>query len=244
MKNHPTHALLAAVALSLGISSCIITIDDTGASWHSGFGSHNYQSGHGPTHKGSGNQAEDPRALTSFDRIELEGSLDIDVTVTEGAEQSVVVSGEDNLLEFVRTEVRDGVLHVDLDSGSYTMNMPLVLHATLPGLHSVELEGSGDIAVRGLGGESFEVALSGSGDIAVSGRVQRLTASLHGSGDVDLASLEATEASVLLDGSGDIRVSASEHLSIELNGSGDIGYRGNPRVKMSMSGSGDVYSFN
>ncbi|MDF1799420.1 MAG: DUF2807 domain-containing protein [Planctomycetota bacterium] len=243
MKNHPTYALLAAVALSLGLSSCLITIDGSGTSLRSGFSTHSSKNSYGPTHKGSGTRAEDPRALASFDRISLEGNLDLDITVTKGAEQSVLVSGEDNLLEFVRTEVRDGVLHVDLDSGSYRMSMPLMLHATVPALGALTLQGSGDIIVRGLDAEAFQVKLEGSGDIAVAGRVERLSASLEGSGDLDLAALLATEASVSLEGSGDIRLSASEKLTIQLEGSGDIGYRGNPRVKLSMSGSGDVYSF-
>jgi len=233
--------LLAASALAAGLGSCIITIDDGGASWSSYSAFHS--SGHGPERVGSGVTGTDERLLADVRAVELEGSLDVEVSVVPGATQMVAVVGDDNLLPHVRTEVSGGVLHVDLDSGSYHMKQPLRVVAILPELRSVSLEGSGDIVAWGVDSSAFEVSLEGSGDVKIIGRTGDLTAGLSGSGDVDLAGLRAGEASVELLGSGDIRVFAAEALSVRLEGSGDVGYKGSPEVQVQVKGSGDVYVF-
>lgn len=234
-------ALAAAVGLALGLSGCIITIDDGGARWHSY--SAMASSGNGPVHHGSGTAGVDERSLAPVHAVLLEGIMDVAVTVTPGATQAVRVVGDDNLLASVRTRVEDGVLEVDLDDGSYYMKQPLRVEVTVPRLTAVELEGAGDVSVQGLDADDFRVSLQGSGDVYVTGRTRQLTAGLFGSGDVDLGDLVAVEASARLEGSGDIRVHAEEQLDLRLHGSGDIGYRGNPRVSLQLSGSGDVYTF-
>lgn len=240
MKLTPTLAIL----IGLITGACIITIDDTGASMH-GFSSFQVH-GHGPRHVGSGHVATEMRTVAPFSELVMQGSLDAVVEVTPGLpEGHVEVEGEDNLLAYVRTDVRDGVLVIDLEDGSYSMKKPLVVRASTARLDRVELDGSGDISVRGLNNASFDVRLDGSGDIDAKGLTQDLTVCLEGSGDINLGQLEATEADVDLDGSGDIRVFAKHRLGVSLNGSGDVGHRGQPKTsKVSISGSGDVYSFN
>ena len=175
LKNHLTPSLaslFAASALALGLGSCIITIDDGGAHWGSYSAFHS--SGHGPRHTGSGVTGEDARDLPGIHSVELEGSLDVDVTVAPGAPQRVTVVGDDNLLAHVRTEVRDGVLYVDLDSGSYRMKQELRVVATVSELRELDLEGSGDMSAFGVDAEVLAVHLDGSGDIELSGRARVL----------------------------------------------------------------------
>jgi len=236
-----TPLLLVAACLFTG--ACIITIDDTGASMH-GFSS--FQSnGHGPHIRGSGHLASEERAVLPFSGVVMQGSLDVEIqVVTDLAEGKLEVEGDDNLLRYVRTEVHDGMLVIDLEDGSYSMKKPLVVRASTSRLALIELEGSGDISVTGLNNASFRVRLDGSGDIEARGLTQSLTVDLNGSGDINLANLEATEANISLDGSGDVRVFAKHKLGVDLKGSGDIGYRGHPKnSKITVKGSGDVYSF-
>ena len=65
---------------------------------------------------GSGTAATQTRTLPSFTAVDLTGSSTI--TVHVGAEQAVVVHADDNLLDHVKTDVRDGALVVS-ERGSF-----------------------------------------------------------------------------------------------------------------------------
>ena len=252
-----TLPLFAAIAATFLISYCIIAITDDGASFR-GFSSH---FGEDSAKRGSGVVGEDARELGAFTSISLSGSLYVEATA--GADQRVTVRGDDNLLEDVITEVRNGVLCVELQSGSYNFKKPMVVRVQVPELTGVQLQGSGDFAVQGIAQDQFNVTLRGSGDIVVkgletkdlrvnlegsgdievTGKTDKLTATLRGSGDMNLAGLVAAHASTTLAGSGDIRVHASEALNVTLAGSGEVGYTGEPMVKKTTAGSGEVYKF-
>ena len=55
--------------------------------------------------------------VESFTGVEVAGGIDLDVRV--GSATEVRISGDDNLLPYVRTEVEDGVLRIELEDGSY-----------------------------------------------------------------------------------------------------------------------------
>lgn len=253
-----TLPLFAAIAASLLASSCIIAITDDGASVH-GFSSH--FSHHSET-RGSGVLGEEARETSAFHSIYFTGSIDVEATA--GQEQSITVQGDDNLLEYVTTEVRDGVLLVSLESGSYNFRKPMVVRIQVPALDSVQLNGSGDFTVHGVTRDQFDVTLrgsgdlvvksldtqrlrvnlEGSGDIKISGKTQKLALTLQGSGDMNLVGLEADLVHTSLAGSGDIRVRAREALDVTIAGSGEVGYFGEPAVTKTMAGSGEVYKIN
>jgi hypothetical protein len=253
-----TLTLFAAIAASLLATSCIITITDDGASIDTLASHFGPDSGK----RGSGVVSEEIRATSAFNSINLTGSIDVEAMA--GQELQITVRGEDNLLEHVITEVRDGVLHVELESGSYNFRKRMVVRVQVPELDSVQLYGSGDFIVQGIARDQFDVTLrgsgdmvvkglstkqlrvnlDGSGDILISGKTQQLTASLRGSGDMNLSGLDAALVNTTLAGSGEIRVHASEALNVTLAGSGEVGYSGQPVVTKTTAGSGEVYKFN
>lgn len=238
MKLHPLHL----VAASLLLSACLITIDDTGTSFgtFSSFSSN----GNGPMHVGSGHLGVEKRETEPFHAIISRGSMDVEVTLAPDlAVGKLELRGDDNLLEFLRTEVVDGTLILNLEQGSYRTHKPMLIRVRTAQLVSLALEGSGDTKVEGLVGPEFRVRLEGSGDVQAKGKVERLEVELRGSGDLDLGKLSAKTVSVDLEGSGDIRVHAKQTLDVNITGSGDVGYRGNPVVSLRAVGSGDLYSF-
>ena len=100
-----------------------------------GFSSCTYTTGNGPI-------VEKGFAKDRFQGVELEGSFN--VNINQGASQNVVVSGQENIIDKLKMDVMDGVLHISLEPGSY-FNYDLVINLTLPTLERVKLSGSGDI---------------------------------------------------------------------------------------------------
>lgn len=192
----------------------------------------------GPGVEGSGNRARQERELEPFSRIRLVGAEDVVVRV--GEPQSVVVEGDDNLIDMVETEVRGETLTVKTE-GSYRTRIGLTLDVRVPELEGVSVAGSGDVQVTGVDAESFSASIAGSGDVTVSGKVGDLEAEIAGSGDLHLYDLRAERARAEIAGSGDIRIWASQSLRARIAGSGDIAYRGDPpEVDRSVTGSGSI----
>ena len=208
-------------------TSCIIVVDDKGLSWRE------------DSVKGSGTRVEESRDVGSFHAVEL--SVPAEVRVEIGDASSVSLSGDDNLLPLVKTEIRSGKLVITDPRGTnLRFRKKLDVHIVTPELSRFEVEGSGDVEVLGLQGERFHASIEGSGTIIAAGTVDTLKATIEGSGDLKLENLRAREASVSIEGSGDIGVHVTEELRYSIEGSGDIRYEGTPHVSGGISGSGSV----
>jgi hypothetical protein len=188
--------------------------------------------------QGSGVEATETRAIGDFRRVRVSGSADVIAHV--GAAPALSLTGDDNLLQYVETEVRGETLHIGMAPGSYSFHRGLVVELSVPQLDGLAISGSSDTRLSGLSGPAFEVAISGSGDVYADGAVERLTATVSGSGEMDLGDLTAREAQVRISGSGDVLVNVAERLSVHVSGSGDVRYRGNPETSAQISGSGTV----
>src|SRR5206468_9037998 len=112
--------------------------------------------------RGSGVEKTETRQVGDFRAVEVEGPADVAVTV--GSAPSLTVTADDNLLEHVVTEVREGTLFVGMKPGSYSPRVGLKVVATATALDSAKVSGSGDLALSGLSGERFRIQISGSGD--------------------------------------------------------------------------------
>lgn len=214
--------------------------------------------------KGNGNVVTEERNVGSYEGVGLSGWFDVELVA--GAEGRITLKGDDNLLEHLETEVKDGVLHIRPEEGynlqpSSWKDSGILITVPVESIGRVALSGSGDIvgktrlksdafhvAMSGSGdialeveAETLEVALSGSGDIALSGAARQAEIRVSGSGDVKAYELQARDVEAVVAGSADIRVTATESLMARVSGSGDIHYKGNPtKVDTKTSGSGDV----
>ncbi len=88
--------------------------------------------------------------------------------IVQGDEESLTITADDNLMEYITTEVEDGALIIGMKPNlsldpSRTIEYKLVLKS----VSSVALSGFGNIDSDGLTSEDLEVKLGGSGDIAL-----------------------------------------------------------------------------
>ena len=177
------------------------------------------------------------RDVAGFTRIDNRDSVDVELHV--GEPQSVRVRGGEKVIDDVRTEVRDGTLHLTFDHDGFG-GSDVVVEASVPTLAGIEASGSGDIDADGIDADAFEVRSEGSADIALEGAAGRLVVDLQGSGDADLAGLTTREARVAVRGSGEVDVRADERLEVDVDGSGDVRYHGDPALTQHVDGSGEL----
>lgn len=193
----------------------------------------------GPRVRGNGQPATEDRGLAEVSAVRAEGAIDVVVEVGRGP--SLVVQGDSNVLEHVRTEVSGDRLTVRLARGSYELREPLRVTVGTQSLREVAVVGSGDVAVAGLSGDALDASVTGSGDLALAGSVRELNLAATGSGDIDATDLGCAAAEVLVNGSGDVELGEVEALVVALSGSGDVRYTGKPAsIQTEVNGSGAV----
>ena len=217
----------------------------------------------GKSVKGNGKVVTIERSTGDYDAIAISGWFDVDLI--DGNEGDISMKGEENLLDHILTEVKDGKLVIKVEKGINLKpsSWKQGIHITVPveSISSVSLSGSGDIvgkttikarsfttSMSGSGditldidASSISASMSGSGDINLSGTTKDFDVTISGSGDIKAYELEADNVDATVSGSADIKVTANQRLKARVSGSGDIHYKGNPeKVDTKTSGSGDI----
>lgn len=193
---------------------------------------------------GTGDPVAQTRMVGDFERLEVEGSLDIEVVLSNRPDPGLRITAGDKTIDRIRTEVRDGTLHITTKSEGLVIGPNPIgdvsVSLGVPALAGLEVVGDASVSLSGLSAKALALRIRGSGDITARGRVDDLQVEIDGSGDTDLGGLSAQTAEIRTDGSGQVDLRVSELLDIVSEGSGDIVYRGRPRITSRIEGSGDV----
>lgn len=190
--------------------------------------------------KGNGKIINQERSLSSFDKISLGGSIDMDIT--QGATESAVVETEENLMNYIITEVEGSTLKIHVKENYSVDSKKLVVHISCKQLKAVSCGGSGDVLAKSkITSDEFSISQGGSGDFNLQLAVQKLKISKAGSGDFHLEG-SADELKISSAGSGDVdaRNLLCQHADISSAGSGDVVLRKGTSTRVSSAGSGEV----
>jgi hypothetical protein len=210
---------------------------------------------------GSGNIITQEEAITGFDQVSVQQSFD--VSISQGEEYKVVISVDDNVVQYLDVRKDGNTLKIRLDPNrSYsiiaaTMEaevvMPEITALELSGASSAQLTGfassndfaadlSGSGTLRGdieAGDTSF--GLSGSSDVSLSGSGGDLEVDTSGSSFVDLSDFSSEDADLSLSGSSIVTVNVNGTLNVNTSGSSNVYYLGNPTIgEINSSGSSSV----
>jgi hypothetical protein len=187
---------------------------------------------------GSGISRSEKRSVPSFRSVSLDGAFDVKIELQKT--RGVEVSGDDNIISHIVTEVKDGTLHVTTDK-SICSKTGLRIHITNDDVGKITAEGSSDISVSDVKNGELAVSINGAGDFSASGTTGTLVAGISGSGSMNARKLHADEVRVSIQGAGDAVVYATKKLRASIEGAGDISYYGNPKeVEKNITGAGDI----
>ena len=196
-------------------------------------------------------QASETRELSGFERIELQGSLDVKYQQADSF--SVEVSAPEQYLDKVETIVEGNRLVLRMKGDGKFINFGVSdgdgvkVYVTSPDLIGVTLRGSGDFeCVHLVDTDNLDITLNGSGDIKFADVIcDRVNVSLVGSGDVDMREVKTLWAGVSVVGSGDVKMRFENSGKVEANitGSGDITLKGTvSNYQYNVRGSGDMHT--
>ncbi|UJH67789.1 head GIN domain-containing protein [Allomuricauda sp. SCSIO 65647] len=209
---------------------------------------------------GNGVVVEESRKVTD-DFTEVSAAEGLDVFVTQGDEFRIDVEADENVIDLIATDIRDGKLkiHTIENIGRATKN----IHVTLPTVTALETSSGADLIVQNRltadrisldassgsdlhaeieANEVYADASSGA-DIKVSGTTDRLEADASSGADIRARELMAKKCVADASSGSDISVNVSESLVADANSGADISYTGEAQVTAKKSVSGSVHKY-
>jgi len=187
--------------------------------------------------RGSGKREMQKRQIAPFTSISTEGAFTIEVTCQK--DPGLEVEGDDNVLEFVTSEVRNNVLRLS-NSKNYSVNEPVRFKISVPNLEGLTVSGAGKIEIKGVNNEKFEIDSSGAPAISVSGNTKIVDIDSNGAGKIDTHNLHASRAVVESKGVSKIDLDVADQLDVKVSGPSSVTYRGDPVVNKTINGPGKV----
>ncbi len=188
-------------------------------------------------------------------------STGIDVYLKQGNNETISVEADENLHEYILTEVRDGVLHVYTEVNIRKAERKRV-YVTMKEVNSVRTSSAGDVIGEtpikcdklelsassagniklDVNAKEIEVDISSSGDITLTGEADMLEADLSSAGDLNAYDLKVREADISASSAGNAEINVSEKITARASSAGDINYQGNPKyVDAHSSSAGGVH---
>ncbi len=211
---------------------------------------------------GSGNLIVRERSIAGFHSVDLNSPGK--VNLFSGAEQRVVITVNDNLMDYITTEVSGGKLVIDTKPGVQISNLNLTVDLTMTDLEVLTINGAGlftgkskfivdtaSLIINGAGSfildieaDSLNSTINGAGNLMLSGKAGSHKVDVLGVGPLKAFGLLTITTTVIIKGAGNAEVSASLVLNVTIEGAGSVYYKGNPTINSTISGSGKIVDSN
>lgn len=207
---------------------------------------------------GNGNVRTEERTPLNAQGVRV--STGIDVYLKQGDELNLAVEADENLHEYIITEVKNGILNIYTDVNIRSAEMKKV-YVTLKEINSVSTSSAGDItgmtaietedmmiSASSAGDIKLEVYarridanISSSGDVTIDGEADILEADLSSAGDLNAFNLRVKEAEVSVSSAGGADIYVTEKIVARASSAGNINYKGDPEnVNIHTSSAGSV----
>ena len=188
--------------------------------------------------KGSGNVVNEKRNLANFNAIEVGGIFEVEVVAQK--EFSVEVEADDNLLQYIKTEVNGDTLEIRTEK-SISPKSSIRIRISAPNIENLQVSGVSKVSVVNLKNETLKVDASGASKIKVDGETKNLEVELSGASKLDAENLKSENADIDGSGASNAAVNVSGDLKADLSGASKVTYTGNPKnLEKSTSGASSV----
>jgi len=152
-------------------------------------------------------QKKEIRSVSDFTGIDASGAFDI--TVTKGDMESLTIEANDEVMQYVRSEVKNGVLRLYLEKGAQkkVKNIkPLKASVVMKDLDKVSLSGACKITANDLfTPESFNGNCAGSSDMTINVNTGQLNIKASGSSKIRMKANVTGNAKMNVSGSSNIQ---------------------------------------
>jgi hypothetical protein len=214
----------------------------------------------GSGEKGNGVVVEETREITE-EFTEVSASEGIDVFVTQGSDFDISVEADENIMDLIGTDIRNGKLkiHAIENIGRATKKV----YVTMPKVSSLMASSGSQLTTENMI-QADKLHVDASSGAIIDANVKVTNMEIDASSGANI-SLEGTAKEVFVDGSSGANIKANElqtlvcnadassganisidvtdNLTAEASSGGNISYKGNPSVQKNKSVSGSVHKY-
>ena len=188
--------------------------------------------------EGSGNASTETRETGEFNAVDVGGVFQVEIVAQK--DFSVQVEADDNLLQYIKTEVHGDVLKIEADK-RLNSKTPIRIRISAPNIEKIDASGVAKVSVTGLRNSSLDLDTSGASKITLAGETARLNVQVSGASNVDADNLRSANAFVDASGASHVSVNVAETLKSEASGASRVTYSGNPTsVQKDVSGASSI----
>lgn len=191
--------------------------------------------------RGNENVIKKSRNVSTFHSVIIEDG--IDAYLQQGSSQSLEIEADENLHEYLITEVNGNVLKIYFDRQVWNRKASKA-YITFVDLKLLNVSGGGDVMSSGnIKVGDIEIRVSGGGDLDFGLEATRLDCAVSGGGDADI-SAKAGSVVMNISGGGDLEMGAEAgNFDGTISGGGDADISlgvATETVELSISGGGDL----
>lgn len=190
--------------------------------------------------EGSGRLKNEVRNLGSYNAIEVFGSYEIEVSSQQVP--SFEISGDDNILPLIVTEIRNNILCIYVSRNvNISPRIKLTIRTSSDRIEQISTEGVNNLKVFQIGDRTFNLKQLGTGKTELFGQTDNLAIDINGTVNVNARDLYSQQTTVKLLGTSTVDVRVSNELNVNIIGMGTINYYGNPsRISKQILGMGSL----
>jgi len=187
---------------------------------------------------GSGNVTSEKREVSGFHGVDVSGVFDVEIVAQK--DFGVEIQADDNLLQYIKTEVDDGVLEISATRKINSSGM-LKVRISAPDIDNLETSGVAKISLADLKNGGLKVDSSGASKMTLAGETDKLVIDVSGAAKIDAESLKSRAVTVDSSGASKIAVFATNSVRVKASGASKITYAGGATdVVSKTSGAGSV----
>ncbi len=177
--------------------------------------------------EGSGRFKNEVRNLGSYNAIEVFGSYELEVSSQHPP--SFEISGDDNILPLIITEVRNNILYIRVTNNvGISPRIKLKIRTSSDRIEKISTDGLNSLKVFQIGDRTFNLKQLGTGKTELFGQTNNLALYINGTINVNARDLYSQQSTVKLLGTATVNVHAYKQLSVQILGVGTVNYYGNP----------------
>jgi hypothetical protein len=186
-------------------------------------------------HDDEGPQTTRELAWNAADSLAVDLAAKVDYTQAQGPAK-LTISGPQSAVNDV--EVEGGHIRYRDDTDH---DASLTITVSAPSVSSFEMDGSGELNIKGYKQDRLMLDLPGDANVTAAGEAKSVRLNIAGSADADLGQVKTRSAKVDITGSGDATVAPTELADIAIAGSGNVTLLTRPAsLQSELTGSGRV----
>ncbi len=176
------------------------------------------------------------RNVGVFTEVVISNGIEADLDI--GPASPLTITGDDDVVGIVKTDVSGDTLTISLPSGSYQMKKPLVVHGTVARLTSLDASSGGIVHTKGLACEKLTLRGSSSGKLSPDGKCKAVDVKAESGAKIEADGLAADDVKVEASSGAHVNVQAKTSATGSASSGARVHVSGNPATKNIAASSG------